>query len=392
MTSIYTFWILLSIILYCYIGYTLILLISVILKRFIKSTKETQTGSFNFPDVSIVIAAFNEKEIVESKIQNTNSLNYPTNRITQIWVTDGSNDGTPELLKTYPNITVLHYEERLGKASAINHAMEHVTTPITIFSDANTMLSPNAIIELVKPFQNPKVGCVAGEKQINLLNQRGASSTGEGIYWKYESFIKQLESNTGSTLSAAGELFAIKTELFQKLETNTILDDFETSTQIALKGYSVIYSKNAIATENGSLNFDEERKRKIRIAAGGFQTLFRRTELLNITKNFQLSFKYISHKVLRWTIVPIAILTLPVLNIYIVTIYPNQFYVLSLATLLLLYGMAILGHLLKNNRINIHLFYLPYYFIMMQIAEIQGFLRFLNKTQDAKWEKAKRET
>ena len=273
---------------------------------------------------------------------------------------------------------------------AINHAMKHVSTPIAVFSDANTLLQPNSILELIKPFQDINVGCVSGEKQI-IPGQSG-SSTGEGVYWKYESFLKSIESETGSTLSAAGELFAIRTELFQNIEPNTILDDFEISTRIAQKGYSIIYAKNAIATEKGSLNFEEEQKRKIRIAAGGFQTLFRNGKLLNPFINPSLSFKYFSHKVLRWTIVPLAIILIPLVNIIIIINNNSPLYIASFVFIVLFYGMALLGYLLKNNRVRYNILLLPFYIIMMHISEIQGFFRFIHNKQGVRWEKAKRET
>ncbi|MGE0078604.1 MAG: glycosyltransferase family 2 protein [Bacteroidales bacterium] len=391
MISIYIFWALLLFILYCYVGYPLILILLVGIKKYL-GKKTPQPNDFELPEITILIAAYNEKDIVDQKVENTLSVNYPSHKIHQLWVTDGSNDGTPDLLKKYSNITLVHKDEREGKASAINHAMRYVKTPITIFSDANTMLSENSLLELVKPFCNPKVGCVAGEKQVCMDSHAGSSSTGEGIYWKYESFIKYLESETGSTLSAAGELFAIRTELFKALETNTILDDFDLSTHIAQNGHAIIYSKKAIATEKGSLNFDEEKKRKVRIAAGGFQTLFRRYKLLNPFRNPALTFKYLSHKVLRWTIVPLAILLIPFINLFIAINSPSYLYTITLIGILLFYGLALIGYLLKNNRVKFQVFVLPYYLIMMHIAEIQGFMRFIMNKQDVKWEKAQRET
>lgn len=389
---IFIFWTLVFVILYCYVGYTIILFFITLFKGIFKRVRKDEQEIDNLPSITIVIPAYNEQEIVEAKVLNTNSTIYPKNKIHQIWVTDGSTDDTPKILKKYAEITILHNPDRQGKAMAINHAMEHVKTPIVVFSDANTMLSPNSLLELVNPFQDSKVGCVAGEKRINFQNQKGASSTGEGVYWKYESFIKQLETESGSTLSAAGELFAIRTELFQLLEPNTILDDFEISIQVALAGFRVIYAKNAVATEGGSLNFAEERKRKIRIAAGGFQMLFRRKQLLNPFIYPLLTFKYVSHKVLRWTIVPLAIVLLPIINFLIILNNSTPLYIALFICLLLFYGMALIGYLLKNNTVKYHTIFLPYYLVMMHISELQGFWKYINNKQDVKWDKARRET
>lgn len=385
MIYIYLFWISAFIILYSYIGYPLLLFFVTLFKK----NKNSENDDF-LPKITILIAAYNESEIVKEKVQNTLSLNYPREKIRQVWVTDGSTDGTPEIIKEYSEIDVIHGKERLGKAAAINRAMATVDSPITVFSDANTFIHPNAILELVKPFNNPNVGCVAGEKKV--LFTGNTSSSGESIYWKYESLVKRLESGTGSTLSAAGELFAIRTELYQNINPDTILDDFEISTQIALKGYSVKYSPHAVTSEKGSENLDEERKRKIRIAAGGFQTLFRNPLLLNPFKKPDLTFKYLSHKVLRWTIVPIGVLMFPVINLAILLGNPTNFYTTTFILLTIFYLFGLIGFLLKNNRYETHLFTIPYYLIMIHIAQLQGLIKYLSKTQNAKWEKVKRET
>lgn len=385
MLSTYVFWILVCIIIYSYIGYPLLLFLLTLL---IKSNKP-QNKSF-LPNITIIIAAYNEEKNVTEKVQNTISSNYPKEKVKQIWVTDGSTDRTLEIIKQYSEIIVIHSNERLGKAVAINRAMGYVDSPIVIFSDANTLLHPDSLIELVKPFQNKCVGCVAGEKQVTFSGNN--NSTGEGIYWKYESIVKKLESKTGSTLSAAGELFAIRTELFQEINPDTILDDFEISTQIALKGYFIKYSPNAITSEKGSENIEEEKKRKIRIAAGGFQTLSRNPFLLNPFIKPALTFKYISHKVLRWTLVPIAVLTLPLINLAILFLTQSHFYAVSFTLLALFYLFGLIGYLLKNNQCKPHLFTLPYYLIMIHVAQLQGLFRYLNKKQNVKWDKAKRET
>ncbi len=385
MIFIYLFWILACIILYSYIGYPLLLLFVSLFKK----SKNSKSDIF-LPEITVIIAAYNEREIVKEKVQNTLSLNYPREKIRQVWVTDGSTDGTPEILKEYSEIDVIHGKERLGKAAAINRAMAIVNSPITIFSDANTFIHPNALIELVKPFKNPEVGCVAGEKKV--LFTGNTSSSGESIYWRYESLVKKLESETGSTLSAAGELFAIRTELYSDINPDTILDDFEISTQIALKGYSVKYSPYAVTSEKGSESLEEEKKRKIRIAAGGFQTLFRNPSLLNPLKKPILTFKYLSHKVLRWTIVPVAVLLIPLINLAILFNSQTFFYVMSFILLSIFYVFGITGYMLKNNRYQSHLFTLPYYLIIIHIAQLQGLVKYLSKRQSVKWEKVKRET
>ena len=244
------FWILFLSIIYVYIGYTLLLIILVGLKKIFVSNFKTDL-SYE-PEVAIFIAAYNEIDIVEEKVKNLHELDYPLSKLKFYWVTDGSNDGSVEALSKFPDMIVLHESERKGKIGAMNRGMKEIESPITIFCDANSMLTNNSVKEIVHFFANPKVGCVAGEKQIRKHQSDIAVSSGEGFYWKYESFIKKLESIIGSTVGAAGELFAIRTELFREVEMDTLLDDFVISLRIAENGYKLKYSPKAVAIESGS--------------------------------------------------------------------------------------------------------------------------------------------
>jgi len=219
MAIIFIFWLFIGLLIYSYFGYTIIILLISLVKRHRSSrmAREQSLSGDLLPEVTIVIAAYNEEDNIEEKIKNTLRQDYPVNKIIQIWVNDSSTDKTKSLLSQYSNITLLDQPERQGKVAAINLAMQYVKTPITIFSDANAMLSVDAIKKIVEPFSNSKVGCVAGEKRILMITPGNAAVTGEGIYWRYESFIKQTESICGSTLSATGELYAIRTELLKKL-------------------------------------------------------------------------------------------------------------------------------------------------------------------------------
>ena len=189
----------------------------------------------------------------------------------------------------------------------MNRGIKFVTTPIVIFTDANTSINSQSIREMVRYFNNPKVGCVAGEKRINMHTKDEAAVGGEGMYWKYESFLKKLDSQLHSAVGAAGELFAIRTSLYEQMPNDTLLDDFILSLKIAMKKYIIAYCNKAYAMENGSANMKEEEKRKVRIAAGGIQAIYRLRKLLNPFRYGILSFQYVSHRVLRWSITPIAL-------------------------------------------------------------------------------------
>ncbi|MBN1597355.1 MAG: glycosyltransferase family 2 protein [Bacteroidales bacterium] len=386
------FWILVGIILYTYFGYTALLLLLNGFKFIFRIEKRYPYKPELLPEVTLLIAAYNEIDIVEKKMRNTGDINYPKDRLKVLWVTDGSDDGTPEKLATFKNISVLHRIEREGKTAALNRAMQHVNTPYVIFCDANAMLASNSVHELLSHFADPKVGCVAGEKRIIRSASGLASGTGEGIYWKYESFIKKLESWFYSTLGAAGELYAIRTELFSPIDTDFIVDDFVNSLKIALKGYKIKYTPNAYATEYPSFNIKEELKRKIRIATGGFQTIAKIPSLLNIFKHGLLSFEFISHKVLRWTVVPISLPAILCINIAICN---NSGWSSGLFNSILIlqsifYFISIFGFWMEKLSLRLKILYLPYYLCMMNYAQMAGFIRFLNRSQTVVWEKARR--
>ncbi len=383
-----TFWTIFGIILYSYIGYTLILLLLSVFKPRKKISIQKDT---DLPPVSLVIAAYNEKPFIDQKVQNTRNLNYPKDKLHTVWITDGSTDGSESFLKNYPEIEVLHLPERLGKMAAISRAMKYIKTPVTVFCDVNTNLHPDSILWLAASFSNKKTGCVAGEKTITDYKSDNAAGSGEGFYWRYESFIKKLEAHVGSTVGAAGELYAIRTDLFEAPGNDTVIDDFLVSFGIARQGYKIDYQSKAIATEKPSDNILEENKRKVRIAAGGFKVLFGKPEFLNFTKYGFLSFQYFSHKVIRWLLVPILIPLLLAANIAIVLSSPELlFYKYFLAAQGLFYFIVILGYILQQKRIKPKFIFLPYYIINMNLNMYKGFFRYINGKQSAAWEKVKR--
>ncbi|MGM0504009.1 MAG: glycosyltransferase family 2 protein [Bacteroidota bacterium] len=384
------FWILLFTIVYSYIGYPLLLWVSNFLIKLFQS-KSIHKKAINLPEVTLFIAAYNESDYVEQKVKNTFSLDYPKEKLHQVWVTDGSDDETVDKLKKYSSaITVYHQSERNGKTGAINRGMNFIKTPVVIFSDANAMLNKNAIKNIIHEFEDPKVGCVAGEKRIKTREKSSAVDAGEGIYWQYESRIKTFESNINSALGAAGELFAIRTALYKPIKDDTILDDFTISMQIAGNGYRIAYAPNAYATEDASVNIQEEFKRKIRIAYGGFQTFFRQTSLLNIFKHPLLTFQYFSHKVLRWLIIPFALIFVFITNFILLFRAENPIYIYFFLMQIFLYLLALIGFILQNKNIKFQWIFAPYYLFMMNYSVVLGLIRFIKKDQSVNWERVKR--
>lgn len=396
------FWFALFIVFYTYLGYGIVLYILVKLKElFVKPVKRSlPSSSSDLPEVTLFITAFNEEDVVDEKMENSLELDYPAEKLHIVWVTDGSDDGTNERLQTrWAGKATVHFQPlRQGKTAAMTRGMTLVDTPLVVFTDANTMVNREAIKEIVLSFQDPKVGCVAGEKRIAVQTKDGAAAGGEGIYWKYESTLKAFDARLYSAVGAAGELFAVRRELFEAMEPDTLLDDFILSMRITMKGYTIAYCTNAYAIESGSADMREEEKRKVRIAAGGLQSIWRLRPLLNSFRYGVLSFQYTSHRVLRWSITPFLLFALFPLNVVILLLSWWSsgitgffiFYSVLLALQVLFYGLGYWGYYLSTKQIKNKLLFIPYYFLFMNINVLKG-IRYLKKKKGSgAWEKAKR--
>ena len=381
------FWIGIGIVFYTYLGYGIVLYLMVKIKELFVKPRLPRLPE-TLPEATLLIAAYNEEAIVASKMVNCRQLDYPADKLRLVWITDGSNDNTNERLKEYPEVTVLYQPRRQGKTAALNRALPYVNTPYVIFTDANTMLNKGAIKEIIRQFSDPRVGCVAGEKRVEIKAEQGATA-GEGIYWKYESALKRLDYRLYSAVGAAGELFAIRTSLFEQMPPDTLLDDFILSLRIAMRGYKIAYSKEAYALESASLNMREEEKRKVRISAGGLQSVWRLRGLLNIFRYGILSFQYISHRVLRWTLTPVVLFALLPLNL-LLACTGHTLYTVILALQLAFYLLGYLGYKMEKRNIRNKLLFIPYYFLFMNINVIRGYSYLAKHKGTGAWEKAKR--
>ncbi len=386
-TFFWIFWIALSIVLYTYVGYGVI--IYILAKAFPhKKAADTPLSVFE-PAVTLIIAAYNEEHYIEQKIKNSLSLDYPSDKLKIWFVTDGSNDNTAEIVRRFDSVTLFHQPERLGKINAVNRVMKFVKTPFVIFCDANTDLNIDAIKNIVRHYQDDEVGGVAGEKRIFKNDEDNASGAGEGMYWKYESFLKRKDAEVYSVVGAAGELFSIRTELFEETEKDIIIEDFYMSLRIAARGFRFMYEPDAYATETASESVGEEWKRKVRICAGAFQAMIKLRYLLNPFRYGILSFQYVSHRVLRWTLAPLSLLLILVSNIYL-AMDGHIIYKLILAAQILFYVIAYLGYQYQDKKIAIKGFFVPYYFVVMNLSVYAGLVRFLRGKQSVMWEKSKR--
>ncbi len=388
------FWLLVFIVFYAYLGYGLLLFFLIKIKRIFGKKTEPGYDEDSLPEVTFIVAAYNEQDYIEDKIRNCLAFDYPKNKISFWFVTDGSNDRTPEIVESFPRaenqqIRLFHSPERKGKIAAVERVMAYVETPVTIFTDANTDVNPAAIRQIVRHFADPNVGAVAGEKRIAMNEADEATGAGEGIYWKYESTLKKWDAELNSVIGAAGELFAIRTSEYRHVPADTLIEDFVMTMGIAMRGFRLAYEPEAYAVESSSASIGEEMKRKVRIAAGGLQTAWRLRSLLNPFRFGLLSFQYISHRVLRWTLAPLALPLIFLINVSL-AIEAGPVYQVLLALQVAFYAFAYLGYLFERKQLKIKAFFIPYYFCLMNWAMYRGFFRLVAGRQSVVWEKAKR--
>ncbi|HSC52255.1 MAG TPA: glycosyltransferase family 2 protein [Phnomibacter sp.] len=389
--SILLFWAAILIVVYAYGGYLLcIKLYKSIIGKGGKRVKLEPDGQL--PTVSFIVAAYNESRLICEKIENTLQLQYASDKLEIIIVTDGSNDNTPDLVQEYygDKVRILHQPKRMGKSAAINRAVASAQGEILVFSDANTILDSDALYLITRHFQTNDIGGVSGKKMVRAVTSAGAANE-EGAYWKYESFLKQQDSDFHTVVGAAGELFSVRKKIFVPIPSEIILDDFFVSLKVCEQGYKVVYEQKAIAAEYPSMNIKEEAKRKIRIAAGGFQSIVVFRALLNIFKYGKLSFLYVSHRVLRWAICPFLLPLIFVLNVYLIA--DNSagiFYWGLLFAQVVFYALAFVGWLNRSNAISFKLARIPYYFVFMNLSVVGGFWLFLRGGQSSSWQRSAR--
>lgn len=386
------FWICLFIVFYTYIGYGMLLYVMVLIKRLFCKTSQDPIlpDDDQLPDVTLMICAYNEEDIIREKMENIRQIDYPADKFCVMWVTDGSNDGSNDLLKQYPEVTLVYSPERKGKAMAMQHGLKVNKAEYVVFTDANTMLNTNAIREIVRQFMKPNVSCVSGEKRVAARTNDQIAAEGEGLYWKYESTLKQWDSDLYSAMGAAGELFAVKMSDYREAPTNALLDDFMMSMLIVKDGHRIAYTSEAYAMEYGSANMYEESKRKRRIAAGGLQSIWWLRSLMNPLKYPVVSFLFISHRVLRWSITPFTMLALIPLNIALVALNAGIIYTVICILQLIFYAAAALGWLQTKTGRHGGLLYVPYYFLFMNVNVFRGISYLRSHSTSGTWEKAKR--
>jgi len=367
------FWLAVATIVYTFLGYPV--LVALFAGYFRRPVKQAQIT----PRVTLVVPAYNEASVIGEKIENSLALDYPRDSMDIAVVTDGSTDETPEIVRGLANdwVSLFHQPERKGKAAAVNRVTPQLDSEIILFSDANTMLQPETLRLMVRNFADPQVGAVAGEKKV-----RGE---GEGLYWRYESFLKKCDSALSSVMGAAGELFAVRRDLFEPPEEDSIIEDFIMSMRLVERGWRVVYEPYAVAVEEAPSSLAAEWQRRVRIAAGGFQSMQRMPGLLNPLRG-RVFWQYLSHRVLRWAATPFLLVVVYFLNLLLLDM---PLYRLLWVGQTSFYAVAFLGYRLSRVGHKPRIPFTVFYFCFTNAAALAGFWRFVTRSQPVTWQKVR---
>ena len=337
------------------------------------------------PHVSVVVLAYNEAEIIRDKLENTRALDYPRDRLEILVVADGSDDATAEVANQVEGVRVLHEPERRGKLAAMNRGAAAADGEILVFSDANNRYSPNVLRELVAPFADPSVGVVTGRKAIDDGEGRPLDRA-EGLYWRYESKIKEWETSIGSVTAVAGEILAFRRDAFPAPRPGTMNEDFVQAMLAALSGWRVIYAPRALSLERASATVADEATRRSRLVTGRGQAL-RELLPLAVRKNPVYAWQIASHKGLR-PLVPFAMVAAAFSN---VSLARDARWARGLLALqVAFYAAAAAGWETERRGRRSRWLYLPYYFCRMNLATLDGVRNFAARRHEAVWAKVRR--
>ena len=387
------FWLCILSITYVYVGYPLLV---AALGRLRRGTEEYPDTT---PNVSILIAAYNEQDVIASKLENTLALDYPADCMQILVAVDGSDDRTAEIVESFADQGVeLSYDvRRRGKTVAINRAVPSLKHDIVVFSDANNMYAPDALKELVKPFADPQVGGVTGRK--NIVDNTDAHARADGLYWKYESFIKKSETRLGSCTGVVGEILAIRRSLYQPPSAHVINDDFFIGMAVLRQGYRLIYAPRAHSVEQSSLTEEDEAIRRSRIVAGRYQAMLMAGSILP-WRNPVLVWQIVSHKFMR-PLVPLFMILAFAATLgaciwppastqtpWLYLAWPYNF--LFLCGELLIAMLALFGGSLKKMGVLGKLLYLPTFLVNSNMAAVLGLYSFFTGRQTSLWKRARR--
>jgi cellulose synthase/poly-beta-1,6-N-acetylglucosamine synthase-like glycosyltransferase len=332
------------------------------------------------PPLSLVVAAHNEAAVLPAKLANLRELDYPAHKLDVVFVSDGSTDGTDELLAAAGDerVRVLRVPRRGGKSSALNQGVAAARHEVLVFSDASTLLAPDALRQLARHFADPGVGVACGV----LRFQGGAEfQQTEGVYWRYEKALRVMEARLGATLTASGALYALRRAAWRPLAADVVIDDFVVPLHARAAGYRVVLDPEASATEFAAGGVADEFARRVRLAVGSFRALpaLLRTRLGPFT-----ALAFFSHKVLRW-VLPFLMLGLLLASALLCA---RPFYGVALVLQLLFYGWAVLGFVFRERMAPVRYGLIGYFLLAINLAFLVGFVQFLSGRQEVRWKRA----
>lgn len=352
--------------LYVYIGYPLLL---IFLTKVLKINKPYNKKNIT-PKVALLVSCYNEVDVVREKITNCLNLDYPKEHLEIIFISDGSDDGTDEIIKEYAEqgIKLVRQEGRLGKTMALNMAIQETSSEFIVFSDANAMYKTDAINKLLRNFIDPSIGYVVGAA-LYTDGQESSAAESEDSYWQYEIMLKKMETQLHSVVGGDGAIYAIRKELYEELEQQDI-NDFVNPLQIIARGYRGVFEEQAICYEETAGDFNKEAKRKQRIVNRSFTGLMKVKQVLNPFKSGFFSFEVFSHKLLRW-LIPIFLI-LSALGTIILAYNDSMIFKLLLLGEILFFWLAMLGYLQSHSKQIPAAFFYPFYFLMVNTYSLFG--------------------
>lgn len=378
------FWLSVSGIMYAWVIYPLLVWVLARVSSRRLTSADHVDAEFEWPLVTLVIAAYREESVILDRLNNAVMLDYPSDRLQILIGCDGDEDLTGEVVNHYADerVRLLQYPVRRGKASVLNDTVREARGDIIVFSDANTHMRPDAIKKLVWHFADSEVGGVCGQL---VLTDPLTGRNVDGIYWSFENFLKRNEAKIGGLLGVNGAIYAIRRELFSSIPPNTIVDDFLIGMRIHLHHRKLVYEPNAMAFEETAPTISGEFNRRVRIGAGNFQSLRWLLPLLN-PKRGTVALTFFSHKLMRW-LCPVFLLAGLISNIFLIE---DLFYSRTLALQIVFYVSAMAGLKIGGGPGWKKLLRLPTMFVAMNIALLCGFFRLISTTQSGTWQRTER--
>lgn len=378
------FWVCASGVVYAYVGYPIILwLVSRLYPNPLANPKLDRSSN-GWPMVSLIIAAYKEEKVILSRLLNATLLDYPSDKLEVLVGVDGTEDCTGDLVREFQDsrVRLIQYPVRRGKASVLNDTVPQARGEIIVFSDANTMTQPNSIRQLIRHFADERVGAVCGK--LELIDPSSGQNV-DGIYWKYENFLKGCEGRINGLLGVNGGIYALRKELYDPIPTNAIVDDFLIGMRVHLRRRKLVYDPTAIALEETPDTIGQEFHRRSRIGAGGFQSLQWLWPLLNPLRGW-IAFTFWSHKVMRW-LCPVFMIGALVANLALLM---QPLYFTLLIAQLAFYAIAVVGlGWLTGNRLPRSL-RLPAMFVSMNAALLVGLWRSIRGIRGGTWKRTER--